>query len=122
MHMSLLPRPWTRVLGTIALVFALTAIGLPEAQAQQQKPNILVIMGDDIGWFNPSAYHRGLMGYQTPNIDRIAKEGAMFTDWYGQQSCTAFRLPVIRMICCVWPLTARVAAAIAAPETEALPL
>jgi hypothetical protein len=54
-----------------------------------KKPNILVIMGDDIGWFNPSIYHRGMMGYQTPNIDRIAKEGAMFTDWYGQQSCTA---------------------------------
>jgi len=48
-------------------------------------------MGDDIGWFNPSVYHRGIMGYQTPNIDRIAGEGAMFTDWYGQQSCTAGR-------------------------------
>ena len=50
------------------------------------KPNILVIMGDDIGWFNPSAYNSGLMGYRTPNIDRIAAEGARFTDWYGQQS------------------------------------
>jgi arylsulfatase len=48
-------------------------------------------MGDDIGWFNPSAYHRGTMGYQTPNTDRIAAEGALFTDWYGQQSCTAGR-------------------------------
>jgi arylsulfatase A-like enzyme len=56
-----------------------------------QKPNILVIWGDDIGWFNPSCYHNGIMGYQTPNIDRIAKEGARFTDWYGQQSCTAGR-------------------------------
>ena len=91
MHMSLLPRPWTRVLGAVILGFALAAIGLPEAQAQQQKPNILVIMGDDIGWFNPSAYHQGIMGYQTPNIDRIAQEGARFTDWYGQQSCTAGR-------------------------------
>src|SRR4029434_5190674 len=53
--------------------------------------NILMIMGDDIGWFNPSIYHRGIMGYETPNIDRIGKEGAMFTDWYGQQSCTAGR-------------------------------
>ena len=61
------------------------------AQAQEKKPNILVIMGDDIGWFNPSVYHRGIMGYRTPNIDRIAHEGAMFTDWYGQQSCTAGR-------------------------------
>ncbi len=56
-----------------------------------KKPNILVIMGDDIGWFNPSCYHSGIMGYQTPNIDRIAREGARFTDWYGQQSCTAGR-------------------------------
>src|SRR5262245_5774580 len=56
-----------------------------------KKPNILMIMGDDIGWFNPSCYHSGIMGYQTPNIDRIAREGARFTDWYGQQSCTAGR-------------------------------
>jgi arylsulfatase len=68
------------------------------AQAQAQpappagrKPNILMIMGDDIGWFNPSIYHRGMMGYRTPNIDRIGNEGAMFTDWYGEQSCTAGR-------------------------------
>jgi arylsulfatase A-like enzyme len=64
-----------------------------EAKAAQagKKPNILVIMGDDIGWYNPSCYHRGDMGYWTPNIDRIAKEGALFTCWYGQQSCTAGR-------------------------------
>jgi arylsulfatase A-like enzyme len=55
------------------------------------KPNILFIMADDIGWFNASCYNHGIMGYQTPNIDRIAKEGAMFTDFYGQQSCTAGR-------------------------------
>jgi arylsulfatase len=55
------------------------------------KPNILVMFGDDIGWFNISAYNHGLMGYKTPNIDRLAKEGAMFTDAYGQQSCTAGR-------------------------------
>src|SRR5262245_61312708 len=48
-------------------------------------------MGDDIGWFNPSCYNSGMMGYRTPNIDRIADEGARFTDWYGQQSCTAGR-------------------------------
>jgi arylsulfatase len=60
-----------------------------------KKPNILMIMGDDIGWFNPSCYHRGIMGYQTPNIDRIAREGALFTDWYGQQSCTAGRAAFI---------------------------
>lgn len=60
-----------------------------------QKPNILLIMGDDIGWFNISAYNHGVMGYRTPNIDRLAKEGALFTDWYGQQSCTAGRAAFI---------------------------
>src|SRR5262245_44132045 len=79
----------------IALALLVLAPSLP-ARAQQaapaaKKPNILVIMGDDIGWFNPSAYNRGVMGYKTPNIDRIANEGALFTDWYGQQSCTAGR-------------------------------
>src|ERR1700742_1409674 len=59
------------------------------------KPNILILWGDDIGWFNVSAYNHGVMGYRTPNIDRIAKEGAMFTDWYGQQSCTAGRAAFI---------------------------
>ena len=58
-------------------------------------PNILFIMGDDIGWFNVSAYNMGIMGYRTPNIDSIGKEGAVFTDWYGQQSCTAGRAAFI---------------------------
>ena len=61
------------------------------ASAQQKKPNILIIWGDDVGYWNVSAYNQGMMGYKTPNIDRIAKEGAFFTDWYGQQSCTAGR-------------------------------
>ncbi|MGO6968470.1 arylsulfatase [Rhizobium leguminosarum] len=65
------------------------------AQAGAKKPNILVIFGDDIGWWNTSAYNRGQMGYQTPNIDRIADEGAMFTDLYAQQSCTAGRAAFI---------------------------
>jgi arylsulfatase A-like enzyme len=60
-----------------------------------KKPNILIIWGDDIGWWNVSAYNHGIMGYRTPNIDRIAKEGALFTDWYGQQSCTAGRAAFI---------------------------
>jgi arylsulfatase len=64
-------------------------------EAQTKKPNILVIWGDDIGIFNVSAYNMGMMGYKTPNIDRIAKEGAVFTDWYGQQSCTAGRAAFI---------------------------
>jgi arylsulfatase len=59
------------------------------------KPNILIIWGDDIGQFNVSANNQGMMGYKTPNIDRIAKEGALFTDWYGQQSCTAGRAAFI---------------------------
>ena len=61
----------------------------------QGKPNILIIWGDDIGWYNISAYNLGVMGYQTTNIDRIAREGALFTDWYGQQSCTAGRAAFI---------------------------
>ncbi len=60
-----------------------------------KKPNILILWGDDIGWYNISAYNQGMMGYKTPNIDRIAKEGALFTDWYGQQSCTAGRAAFI---------------------------
>jgi Sulfatase len=73
---------------TTALAFLSTG---PLANAQAKKPNILIIWGDDIGQFNISAYNMGMMGYQTPNIDRLAKEGAIFTDWYGQQSCTAGR-------------------------------
>ncbi len=69
------------------LALASTAL----AQAPAKKPNILIIWGDDIGYWNLSAYNQGMMGYRTPNIDRIAKEGALFTDWYGQQSCTAGR-------------------------------
>ena len=61
----------------------------------QKKPNILVIWGDDIGIHNISAYNHGIMGYKTPNIDRLAKEGALFTDFYAQQSCTAGRASFI---------------------------
>ncbi len=71
-----------------------TAFGALSANAQQ-KPNILVIWGDDIGTSNISHNNRGLMGYATPNIDRIAKEGVSFTDYYGQQSCTAGRAAFI---------------------------
>ena len=83
-----------------SLVAAFMAVGLlcfdaGLASAQQKKPNILVIWGDDIGQFNVSAYNMGVMGYRTPNIDRIAREGAVFTDWYGQQSCTAGRAAFI---------------------------
>jgi arylsulfatase len=63
--------------------------------AKADKPNILVIWGDDIGIWSLSCYHRGAMGGRTPNIDRIAAEGAIFTDYYGQQSCTAGRAAFI---------------------------
>ena len=76
-----------------AIAFVLTLCG--SAFGQSNKPNILVIWGDDIGYWNVSAYNQGMMGYKTPNIDRIAKEGALFTDWYGQQSCTAGRAAFI---------------------------
>lgn len=76
-------------------VAALLVLVLSGTVAAQDKPNILVIWGDDIGQFNVSAYNMGMMGYRTPNIDRIAKEGAIFTDWYGQQSCTAGRAAFI---------------------------
>ena len=85
--------------GQAALLAAsLLALGmaLPAgASAEDKKPNILVIWGDDIGGFNISAYNSGMMGYRTPNIDSIAKDGALFTDWYGQQSCTAGRAAFI---------------------------
>ncbi len=82
-----------------ALAISFTAGSVPEAHAQAQaagkKPNILVIWGDDIGTWNTSFWSRGMMGYQTPNIDRIAREGVAFTDYYGQQSCTAGRAAFI---------------------------
>jgi len=77
-------------LGTNQLVKMAQAQPAPVATGGR-KPNILILWGDDVGWWNVSAYNRGMMGYKTPNIDRIANEGALFTDWYGQQSCTAGR-------------------------------
>src|SRR5262245_66536040 len=72
--------------------FAASAV---PASAQGKKPNILVMFGDDVGYFNVSAYNRGLMGYRTPKIDRIAKEGGLFTEVYAQQSCTDGRAAFI---------------------------
>jgi arylsulfatase len=71
------------------------AMWLSAAANAADKPNILVIMPDDVGWFNVSAYNHGMMGYKTPNIDRLAQEGVMFTDAYAQQSCTAGRAAFI---------------------------
>jgi arylsulfatase len=76
---------------TTMLAVALVVLICSLAQAQEKKPNILVIFGDDVGQSNISAYTHGLMGYQTPNIDRLAKEGMMFTDYYAENSCTAGR-------------------------------
>ncbi|WP_429806688.1 arylsulfatase [Ensifer sp. B1-9] len=90
------------LLGGCALAAATAAYAtVPAGQSARAqpagagKPNILVIFGDDIGYWNVSAYNRGMMGYRTPNIDRIAKEGAIFTDLYAQQSCTAGRAAFI---------------------------
>jgi len=77
------------------VIFASVVFIHSHAEAADQKPNIVVIFGDDIGWSNFSCYHRGMMGGRTPNIDRIAREGAMFTDYYAQQSCTAGRAAFI---------------------------
>jgi arylsulfatase len=89
---------WFVSLVATVLTFGGTELQDDFAHAADKKPNILVIMGDDIGWYNPSIYHRGNMGYWTPNIDRIGKEGAMFMSWYGQQSCTAGRAALSRAI------------------------
>ncbi len=77
-----------RALRFVPLLFALLAITL---SADDKKPNILVIMGDDIGWFNIGAYHRGIMSGKTPNLDKLASQGMLFTDYYAEASCTAGR-------------------------------
>src|SRR5580698_7211940 len=79
--------PWL-----ICLCMLITSLQL---SAQQKKPNIIVIFGDDIGYWNVSAYNQGMMGYKTPNIDSLAHDGALFTDYYAQQSCTAGRAAFI---------------------------
>jgi arylsulfatase A-like enzyme len=83
--------PLRRVYASLALLAASIAVSTPATSQQQQKPNIIVIMGDDIGMWNIGAYHRGLMAGRTPNLDRIAKEGMLFTDYYAEASCTAGR-------------------------------
>jgi arylsulfatase len=79
-----------KLLGAAALL-ATAALPAPVAAAEEKKPNILVIMGDDIGMWNIGAYHRGMMAGRTPNLDKIAKEGMLFTDYYAEASCTAGR-------------------------------
>lgn len=79
----------------VGSLLGIATLALSAVAQEASKPNILILWGDDIGEFNISAYNRGMMGYKTPNIDRIANEGALFTDWYGQQSCTAGRAAFI---------------------------
>jgi arylsulfatase len=86
---------WKTRAGVVAALLVAAAFSTGTALAQAKKPNILVIWGDDIGIPQISAYTQGLMGYRTPNIDRIADEGMLFTDSYGQQSCTAGRASFI---------------------------
>jgi arylsulfatase A-like enzyme len=75
----------------VLLTIALPFFGQAEQASAADKPNIIVVMGDDIGWFNIGAYNRGIMGGRTPSIDKVAAEGVMFTDYYAEASCTAGR-------------------------------
>ncbi len=79
----------TRTIVPAIVALALASVASPAVA--QKKPNILVIFGDDVGQTNISAYAHGVVGYKTPNIDRIAREGVMFTDYYAENSCTAGR-------------------------------
>lgn len=83
------------VLTILAMAIGLAGGGAASVEASDRQPNIVIIWGDDIGQSNISAYSHGLMGYRTPNIDRVAKEGMMFTDYYAEQSCTAGRASFI---------------------------
>src|SRR3984893_3897991 len=78
-------------LGLLALLVAVTAAGTPASAQQQQRPNIVFIMGHDIGYFNIRAYHHGIMASRTPNLDKLASEAMLFTDYYAEASCTAGR-------------------------------
>lgn len=82
----------------LSLRKSLSALALmlsPALVVAQDRPNILVFWGDDVGQTNISAYSHGIMGYETPHIDSLARDGAMFTDYYSQQSCTAGRAAFI---------------------------
>jgi len=81
---------WKRVNWPATTLLALAAMAAAPAAAQK-KPNILVIMGDDVGWFNIGAYHQGMMSGKTPNLDKLAAQGMRFTDYYAEASCTAGR-------------------------------
>ena len=80
-----------RSIGLLALGAALSSSMLTPATAADKQPNIIFIMGDDIGWSNIGAYHQGIMAGRTPNLDQLAAEGMRFTDYYAEASCTAGR-------------------------------
>jgi arylsulfatase len=84
-------RTLTRRIVQLLLLLIIAVLQISGLDAQTQKPNIVFIMGDDIGWFNIGAYHRGMMAGRTPSLDRLAAEGMMFTDYYAEASCTAGR-------------------------------
>src|SRR5215471_21858957 len=94
-------RRFQSVPATLALAAALgsfTSSAFAQAAAappQQRRPNIVVFMGDDVGWFNLSCYHQGIMSSRTPNLDKLASEGARLTDYYAEASCTAGRASFI---------------------------
>jgi arylsulfatase A-like enzyme len=90
---ALMNTKWMRGVGLVLVTFvAVTGLAVaPGASAQDKKPNILVIMGDDIGITNIGAYSLGMMAGKTPNLDKLAKEGMLFTDYYAEASCTAGR-------------------------------
>jgi arylsulfatase A-like enzyme len=87
--------PTSALMASLAITTLLSVVSPAQAQTPAQRPNIVVIWGDDIGQSDVSAYSHGLMGFKTPNIDRLTKEGVMFTDYYGEQSCTAGRASFI---------------------------
>jgi arylsulfatase len=84
-------RPRTPLCATAIAIVATLAADAPIAAQQAKKPNIVFIMGDDVGWFNVGPYHQGIMSGKTPNLDRLAREGMRFTDYYAEASCTAGR-------------------------------
>jgi arylsulfatase len=92
-------RMWAAVGGVLAMAAMTTTAVAPakaaDAPKQQKKPNIVVIMADDVGWYNIGAYHQGMMAGRTPNLDKMAKQGMRFTDYYAEASCTAGRAAFI---------------------------
>src|SRR5262249_44269180 len=89
--MKVMRKLWPALLAFVAVGTVASTPLAAQQQQQQQKPNIIFIMGDDIGWMQPSIYHRGLMVGETPNIDKNGQEGPIFMDYVAMQSCTSGR-------------------------------